>query len=450
MSDWSSQRVEQLAPDAASLKAAQGLAKPAKWQNLGRTDRLLWGECQGSGANPYQVRVDLLDVAYKCSCPSRKLPCKHTLGLLLMLAGGTPLAGDSPPAFVDEWSSNRARRAETKQARAVSAETPPDPAAQAKRIEKRENRISSGLDQLETWLADIVRQGLASTRSQPSTFWSQTAARLVDAQAPGLARRVRELGELALSSPQWQSLLLAGIAKLQLLIDAYRNLDRLSAPLKAEVRSLVGWTQEQDALREQDGVRDRWMVVARRQLSDEQLRTQQTWLYGTASHRLALILEFAVGAQPLPATYHVGQCLDAELVYFETATPLRALEKSRDANISHTSDLPEGLTIAQMQADHAARLAGNPWSDRFPVMLGPVRPLMIDGTLWLQDVEARRAPTRPSFRHQWHLLALAGADAMTLLGEWNGELFEPLTIACRGQLFTVAQLGDLAILAKVA
>src|SRR5690349_13827174 len=61
--DWSMQRVEQLAPDAAAVKAAQGVAKPAKWQSSGHNERLLWGECRGSGANPYQVRIDLDDGA---------------------------------------------------------------------------------------------------------------------------------------------------------------------------------------------------------------------------------------------------------------------------------------------------------------------------------------------------------------------------------------------------
>lgn len=83
-------------PGRRAFKAAQGTAKPAKWRNLGRDERLVWGECQGSGSTPYQVRVDLVDVTYKCSCPSRKLPCRHTLGLLLMVAGGRSQSPPSP------------------------------------------------------------------------------------------------------------------------------------------------------------------------------------------------------------------------------------------------------------------------------------------------------------------------------------------------------------------
>ena len=214
MATWSLQQVEQLAPDAAAFKAAQGTAKPAKWSNLGCNERHVWGECQGSGSNPYQVRADLIELAYKCSCPSRKLPCKHTLALLVLMANGAVPPG-TPLAFVEEWAGNRAKRAEAKQNREAQASAAePDPEARAKRIEKRENRIGAGLDQLQTWIADIVGQGLAATRGQGTGLWTQMAARLVDAQAPGLARRVRELGDRAVASPDWQSELLAGLARL--------------------------------------------------------------------------------------------------------------------------------------------------------------------------------------------------------------------------------------------
>jgi len=449
MADWPLQRIEQLAPDAASMKAGQGLAKPARWQNLGRSDRLIWGECQGSGANPYQVRVDIDDVAYKCTCPSRKLPCKHTLALLLLMTGSALPAGD-PPAFVEEWSANRAKRAEAKQSRETNAAAPPDPDAKARRIEKRENRIEAGLEQLETWLADIVRQGFAATRAQPVAFWSQMAARLVDAQAPGLARRVSELGELAVASVDWQSRLLAGMARLQLLIDAYRNLEQLPSALAAEVRTLAGWTQEQDELRAREGLRDHWQVVGRRQTQDDQLRVQRTWLHGEASKRMALILEFAVGNQPLAATFTLGQHLDTELVYFDSATPLRALERIRHGALPSKYSLPTGTTVAALQATHAQRIAANPWVTEWPVTVTCVAPVLHADRLWLEDGERRRVPVAASFRHAWHLIALAGADRLHVFGMWDGESLDPLTVECRGGMFSVSRLGDLAVLSRVA
>ena len=235
MSEWSTQRVEQLAPDAAAVKAAQSVARPNKWTNLGRDEQFAWGECQGSGMTPYQVRVDHADGTCKCSCPSRKLPCKHSLGLLLMFADGRSVPTGVRPPFGIEWAESRTKRAEAKQKKEESKDAaPPDPMAAAKRAEKRESRVSAGLDQLETWLTDIVSQGLAAARAQPPAFWAQMAARLVDAQAPGLARRVAELGDRALAESRWQVKLLRALAELPRAARTY--LDRLQVLSGAPLR----------------------------------------------------------------------------------------------------------------------------------------------------------------------------------------------------------------------
>src|SRR5260370_29150618 len=83
--------IEQLATDQSSLKAPAGLAKPAKWSGVGvtRDGALVWGECAGSGANPYRVLADLRDHGTKCTCPSRKFPRKHLLGSLWLNAEST-------------------------------------------------------------------------------------------------------------------------------------------------------------------------------------------------------------------------------------------------------------------------------------------------------------------------------------------------------------------------
>jgi hypothetical protein len=70
-------KIEALAPDQAALDAARKLLKPATWPTLACDEAgLVWGEAQGSGATPYRVVVSEVDAGYKCTCPSRKFPCK--------------------------------------------------------------------------------------------------------------------------------------------------------------------------------------------------------------------------------------------------------------------------------------------------------------------------------------------------------------------------------------
>jgi len=92
------------------------------------------------------------------------------------------------------------------------------------------------------------------------------ASRLVDAQAPGLANRVRDMGTAVLSEERWSERLLGALARMQLLVDANRRVESLPSPLAAEVRALVGWTQKQDELLAQSGTQDHWQVIERRQV----------------------------------------------------------------------------------------------------------------------------------------------------------------------------------------
>ena len=122
--EWTAETVEGLAPDAASVAAARKLARPAPWSATGYDERAVWGLCKGSGARPYQTQVDLSGPAWKCSCPSRKVPCKHALALLLLRAGGQ-VAAATPPEWVNEWLQSREERAARRGARAGRAAARP-------------------------------------------------------------------------------------------------------------------------------------------------------------------------------------------------------------------------------------------------------------------------------------------------------------------------------------
>src|SRR5215470_9568329 len=101
-------KIEEMAPDQASLSAAKKLLNVRHWPTLAYDDLgLVWGECQGSGSLPYRVVISENDLGYKCSCPSRKFPCKHTLALMWMRAEGRDVATQTPPDWVNDWLARR-------------------------------------------------------------------------------------------------------------------------------------------------------------------------------------------------------------------------------------------------------------------------------------------------------------------------------------------------------
>ncbi|MYT20477.1 SWIM zinc finger family protein, partial [Streptomyces sp. SID7760] len=109
------EQVLDLAPDDASRTAGAKLGRAGPWSQIGGSaSGLVWGLCRGSGSTPYRTVVDVGGPAYKCSCPSRKFPCKHALGLLLLWsARGFAEDGEDGevPDWAAAWSAERAAKA---------------------------------------------------------------------------------------------------------------------------------------------------------------------------------------------------------------------------------------------------------------------------------------------------------------------------------------------------
>ena len=217
---WDRVRVLALAPDAPSQRAAQSLASGRSWPLTGAAEPgALWGECRGSAATPYRTVVDLAGPAYQCSCPSRKFPCKHALALLLLWADGsvktTPATRPTGPPPGRYGGPGRAP--------CSAGFRVPRPAGPTRRAEQREARVVTGLGELDRWLCDQVRQGLAASPQAGYGHWDDIAARMVDAQAPGLAERLRALASVPHSGVGWDGRLLEEYALLRLLAVAYRR-----------------------------------------------------------------------------------------------------------------------------------------------------------------------------------------------------------------------------------
>jgi hypothetical protein len=431
--NWSTEQILALAPDAASAKAGQGLATARKWQTLGADEQTAWGLCQGSGKDPYQTQIDLTEPAFRCSCPSRKFPCKHGLGLFLTLATQPEAFKEKqPPDWVVEWMASRAKRAE-KQVKSEAGEKIVDEAAQARRAASREAKVTTGLQELELWLRDIARGGLAAAQSQPSQFWERTAARLVDAQAPGVARLARKMADVAASGEGWDSRLLERMGKLYLLIEGFKRVNDLPSATQVDIRALIGWTQNQEELSLETGVRDRWTILGQRVEEEDRLRAQRIWLWGEQSGRAALILHFAHAQQPLDASFITGSVVEAELVFFPSAHPLRAIVKQRHG----APESPERISgYAKIIDAHKAFLdamTANPWLEKFPMPLLNVTPLRRGDSWFVRDAEDRALKLAPHFEFGWTMLALSGGHKIDIFGEWDGDHLWPLSAFVEGR-----------------
>ncbi|MBC9717245.1 SWIM zinc finger family protein [Streptomyces sp. TRM66268-LWL] len=449
---WTADQVLALAPDAASRNAGSKLGAAGPWSEAGSSkEGAVWGLCKGSGSKPYQTVVDTAGPAYQCSCPSRKFPCKHALGLLLLWAGdgdgggGSAMPEAEAPEWAEQWLAGRRKREQAKAAPDKGEGRPADEEAARRRAERRAERVTAGVTELEQRLADLLRGGLASAEQTGHGLGEETARRMVDAQAPGLASRVQELGMIPASGPGWPVRMLEECALLHLLDQAWLRREQLPPGLAATVRSRIGLPSSAEG----PALRDRWVVLAQYDTADARLTTRRIWLYGQESGRTALLLSYGAAGRAPELALPVGLALDAELsAYpggghrhalgerFAPAAPAEVRPDGAPADGAPAGGVPAGgvrpggMTTHEAAAAYGTALREDPWAESWPVTLRDVIPTPVGDGMQLADADGAGAlPVVPVSRPGlWRLAAVSGGGGVTVFGECGHRGFTPLTV----------------------
>lgn len=421
------EQVLALAPDASSVAAGRKAANVRDWSGLGHDERAAWGNCQGSAV--YGVMVDLTDHTAKCSCPSRKFPCKHALGLLLLHAAAQ-VPGAPAPESVTGWIGGRDSRAAKK---TTATEVPFDAAAAAERETNRLETMRPGIATLRRFLEDLMREGLAGVEASPP--WAAQAARLVDAKAPGLANRVRALEELVGASDRWPVALAEEIGLLGLLVFALERHNELSPPLAAEVRARAGVPVSQEAvLQTGERVHDVWWVVGQSEDDEDRVRARSTWLCGETSGRFALVLQFAPPGGSWATSWVVGSGFAGMVAFFPCGE--RALVVERTGDATALGALRGHSSVEGLRDEIAGLLAQRPWTTRRAAVLHNVVPVARGGKHHLVDGSGGSVAIGGG-PGAWITLAISGGHPIDAVVRWSPQTVELLAIRDGDRLIPV-------------
>ena len=403
--------IEAMAPDQSALSAASKLLQPTKWPSRFRQGGLVWGECQGSGANPYRVVADINDPGSKCTCPSRKFPCKHALALMWMFVEDEAgfRAGEIPD-WVTEWMGRRRKAsapAKTGEAKSLDAarvtvvEAPPDPEAEARKKAASEKRakdtrrsVLAATEDLEMWIEDQLRTSLTAFLADLAGRCRRIAARLVDAKAGALASRIDELSRLLiLPAEERIDAAIQELGKLVLLVRAWR-----AAPDDAELhREVIASETREDVLNDPEAPRvvSMWEVLGERIATRRDgLVSQTTWLLNLAPgpQRFAMLLDFfPASAGRRTSAFVAGERFSAELVFYPAKSPLRAVIATRGDAEKFAAAWPQAPDDPFIV--HAEDTLTAPWRIETPLLLpsGRVR-ADAGGRAWWRSAGGHWAP----------------------------------------------------------
>src|SRR6516164_5139485 len=179
--------LQRVAPDAGSLQNGRDLVRKKAFSDLGVSADGTWllGKCKGSGKEPYSVSVDLSNDSApvgRCTCPSRKFPCKHALGLMVAYLTSPGQFGKAEPP--EELQAKREKQVSRAEKQAAATEAPAPRKVNKAALAKKAQAQRDGLDLLEKLLTDLVAGGQWFEQSRLDRLDRQ-AKQMADAYLPG-------------------------------------------------------------------------------------------------------------------------------------------------------------------------------------------------------------------------------------------------------------------------
>ena len=454
---WTIEQVVAVAPTPAAFAAGDGLATPARWASLGSDEDAAWGRCRGSGREPYETMVDHAEVAWRCSCPSRSRPCKHALALLVMWVRGQVPPSTAPPGVHTWIGGRRAREAGDPTAGTTrpgstggagdggdggdGADAPAEGGLDLEQArDERVARLRAGLAELDRWLDDRLRTGLADPALARYATWDELAARLVDARAGALANRVRRLAGVVGARPDWHEIVLAELGILHLLAQAGRRVPELPGSLADAVATACGWQVRQADVRAGVPATDTWVVAGRSDTREDRIEVRRTWLRGHDSGRWAMVLDFAAYRQSLDDSLVPGTAHRADL-HFYPGPSSRALVGAVHEDTAATSVPPLPVeTVAGACAVIGAALAVEPWVDRVPAILRAAPARAADR--WCLTDATGALALAPGVPGLATLLAASCGEPVDVTIEWTVDGAVPLTVHLADRALDVGPRAD--------
>lgn len=251
--------VDSLAPNADAIKNGRALVLKSKFLKLHKSEdeTLLFGECQGSGKDPYRCSCDFANPAkptHRCSCPSRQFPCKHCLGLMYAYVQGKTFSVSEVPEDIAAKREKAQQRVE-KKAEAEEKPRQVNKSALAKKIKAQ----LAGLDLLETLTHDLVRLGMGNINAKSASQMEEQAKQLGDAYLPGAQFALQEYTSLFLGDDGTFDQEMSARQREAVYSDAFDHLARLQSLIKQGRAYLAKWLDNPDLKPETDTSIAAWL-----------------------------------------------------------------------------------------------------------------------------------------------------------------------------------------------
>lgn len=186
--------IETQAVNENALKNGRSIFQKGQFLHLYQSEdeTFYMGECQGSGAKAYTTSVDFVEEqhpVFRCNCPSRQFPCKHSIALLYAIE---KKRGFSTMDIPEDILKKRERLKKRKDGNEEVSQEPPKKTKKTANNKRLESQLK-GIEIAMLMVKDIASMGLAAFTNSKEADYEAIAKQMSDHYIPGVQKQILQL-----------------------------------------------------------------------------------------------------------------------------------------------------------------------------------------------------------------------------------------------------------------
>lgn len=199
MVSLSEEQITKIAPNLTAVSNGKKISRNGDFVTLYKTEdeSMIFGECKGSGKNPYRTSIDFVDEnnpVFRCSCPSRQFPCKHGIAIAFeWLANKEFKIAEIPEDILQKRNKQVAK----KEKKAETATTDKPKKTNTSAAKKKANKQLEGLEIAEKFVKDVMRQGISALSGSALSVYENLAKEMGNYYLSGIQSIIIEINFLA-------------------------------------------------------------------------------------------------------------------------------------------------------------------------------------------------------------------------------------------------------------
>ncbi|MBK8405586.1 MAG: hypothetical protein IPL25_16405 [Saprospiraceae bacterium] len=298
----------------------------------------------------------------------------------------------------------------------------------------RSKRIAEGLQLLEDWIIQLLRQGF-EVLQKDETRIQEMATRAVDCGMPAIGRRLRTLPDKIKSGTDWVDDLMNEIGAIYLFLQMVKAKEKQELVHEEDLLAFMGvHIKKSDLIKETVPIEDEWIYLGTRREKEENILINRHWFYGRNHSKFGLYIEFQVNRFVKLRNFDFGKMYHGYVHFYPSALPIRMHDVPDQHRIIPGQISWKAHNVTEYLDLLSKAILLHPFIRQMPALIKDAKVIKIDARWYLVGADGVSIELNILEEKVWKLMSYLMDDSTVVVGEYEDRKIIPLAVYTHGYI----------------